>query len=233
MYLRIIDKNNDFYDYLQSPTDTLVFDRRNSFLLTKQMMCDRIRFLRGEDTTKFLLLQCGSTFWLFLLTATKFENYLGICEPKDYDIELLTSCKNYDKQRKCISFEVIKFNFAYRTLLSKRNEEDQVHDRILKSVGKLQYAVDHNEYEIETRLDTVKIYKDHRGGFITSTMDIPLLKGCGIANLIDPFTIFYAIEEYFSMEKTSSETTEPKGATNDDKIVMHGFDTKTSFRGKQ
>lgn len=228
--MRIIDKNNDFYDYLQSPTDTLVFDRRNSFLLTKQMVCDRIRFFnRCGDTTKFLLLQCGSTFWLFLLTATKLNTY---GEPKDYDIELLTSWKNYDKQRKCISLAVIKFDFTYRTLFSKHSEEDKVHDRIMKSVDKLQYAVDHNEYEVETRLDTVKIYKDHKGGFITSTPDIPLLKCCGIANLIDPFTIFYAIEEYFSMEKTASETTEPKGATNDDKIVMHGFDTKTSFRGK-
>lgn len=229
MYLRIIDKNNDFYDYLQSPTDTIVFDRRNSFLLTKKMICDRIAFLRREDKTKFLLLQCGSTFWLFLLTATELGFY---DDPKDYDIELLTSWKNYDKPRKCISFEVVKFNFAYRTLFSK-HDKDQVHDHIMKSVDKLQYAIDHNEYEIETRLDTVKIYKDHKGGFITSTSDIPLLKGCGIANLIDPFTIFYAIEEYFSMEKTALETTDPKGATNDDKIVMHGFDIKTSFRGKQ
>lgn len=228
--MRIIDKNNDFYDYLQSPTDTLVFDRRNSFLLTKKMICDRIAFFRGEDKTKFLLLQCGSTFWLFLLTATELGFYDN---PTDYDLELITSWKNYDKQRKCISFAVIKFNFAYRALVSKHSEEDQVHDRIMKSVDKLQYAIDHNEYEVGPRLDTMDIYKDHRGGFIKSTQDIPLLKGCGIANLIDPFTIFYAIEEYFSMEKTDSETTEPKGATNDDKIIIHGFDTKTSFRGKQ
>ena len=228
--MRIIDKNHDFYDYLQSSTDTLVFDRRNSFLLTKKMICDRIAFLRREDKTKFLLLQCGSTFWLFLLIATELGFYDN---PIDYDIELLTSWKNYDKQRKCISFAVIKFNFSYRTLFSKHSEEDQVYDRILKSVDKLQYAIDHNEYEVEARLDTVKIYKDHKGGFVASTMDIPLLKSCGIANLVDPFTIFYAIEEYFSMEKTALETTDPMGATNDDKIIMHGFDTKTSFRGKQ
>ena len=42
--------------------------------------------------------------------------------------------------------------------------------------------------------------------------------------------MFCAIEEYFSIEKSKMETTEPKGATNDDKIVMHGFDTKLSFR---
>ena len=34
--MRIIDKNHDFYDYLQDPTDnTIVFDRRGSFLLEK------------------------------------------------------------------------------------------------------------------------------------------------------------------------------------------------------
>jgi hypothetical protein len=35
------------------------------------------------------------------------------------------------------------------------------------------------------------------------------------------------------MEKSKLETTEAKGTTNDDKIIMHGFDTKTSFRGKK
>ena len=33
--MRIIDKQHDFYDYLQDPTDRIVFDRRGSFLLTK------------------------------------------------------------------------------------------------------------------------------------------------------------------------------------------------------
>ena len=32
------------------------------------------------------------------------------------------------------------------------------------------------------------------------------------------------------MAKTASETTEAKGTTNEDKVVMHGFDVKTSFR---
>jgi hypothetical protein len=43
-------------------------------------------------------------------------------------------------------------------------------------------------------------------------------------------SIFYAIEEHFSMEKTASETTEAKGTTDEDKIAMHGFDVKKSFR---
>ena len=58
----------------------------------------------------------------------------------------------------------------------------------------------------------------------------PLLKASGLGHIIDPQEMFCAVEEYFSIEKTKSETTEPKGATNDDKIEMHGVDTKTSFR---
>ena len=39
--MRIIDKNKDFYDYLQGiyPDRLLVFDRTGSFVLTKQALC--------------------------------------------------------------------------------------------------------------------------------------------------------------------------------------------------
>ena len=41
--MRIIDKNHDFYDYLQDPTDnSIIFDRRGSFLLEKSHICDKI-----------------------------------------------------------------------------------------------------------------------------------------------------------------------------------------------
>ena len=33
--MRIIDKNTDYYDYLQNSDDPIVFDRRGSYLLTK------------------------------------------------------------------------------------------------------------------------------------------------------------------------------------------------------
>ena len=61
----------------------------------------------------------------------------------------------------------------------------------------------------------------------------PILTACGIKDLITPEDIFMAIEEHFSLLKTESERIDPIGATNNDKIEMHGFDTKTSFRGKQ
>ena len=61
-------------------------------------------------------------------------------------------------------------------------------------------------------------------------LKMPGFKACGIADLVDPVSVFCAIEEHFSMEKTASETTEAKGTTNEDKVIMHGFDVKTSFR---
>ena len=44
--MRIIDKQHDFYDYLQDPTDRIVFDRRGSFLLTKELFCEGLRYQR-------------------------------------------------------------------------------------------------------------------------------------------------------------------------------------------
>lgn len=217
--MRIIDKNHDFYDYLQSHTDTLVFDRRNSFLLTKEMVCEIWRY--GYDRQhKLLLLQCGSSFWLMLLTATKYdESYFR--RPIDYSIDLLDHWQNYNKQRKCISIASISCSYGMM-----RDKE-----KICSSVDKLRYAIDHNNYKTEYDLSRIVVTKDHKIGYSRETRDIPLLKACGISKVIDPRSIFCAIEEYFSMEKTASERTEPLGVTNDDKIVMHGFDTKKSFRG--
>ena len=44
--MRIIDKQHDFYDYLQDPTDRIVFDRRGAFLLTKKLFCNDIKYVR-------------------------------------------------------------------------------------------------------------------------------------------------------------------------------------------
>ena len=54
----------------------------------------------------------------------------------------------------------------------------------------------------------------------------------GIATIVLPEDIYNAFDEYFSLEKTASESTIAEGTTNKDKIINHGFDTKTSFRGK-
>ena len=46
--MRIIDKLRDYYDYLQDPTDTLVFDRRNSYVVTKEDILNTLDTRGGE-----------------------------------------------------------------------------------------------------------------------------------------------------------------------------------------
>ena len=49
---------------------------------------------------------------------------------------------------------------------------------------------------------------------------------------MDPLAVYLAIEEFFSKEKTAAERIESVGLTDKERIENHGFDAKTSFRGK-
>ena len=229
--MRIIDTQHDFYDYLQDSTDTLVFDRRNSFLITKEYLCSNITSINTTkrshyyfvDTYKFLLLQCGATYWLILMNITDYDSIII----KNYELELLSTWKNYNRPRTTIKLSEIEF---YTHIYYNHNTE--IYSGILNHVKDLQDAIDNNNIRREHILSVYKQYKDHKNGFIYETKDIPLLNACGIKDIIDPIDIFTAIEEHFSLEKTEAERIEPIGATNNDKIIMHGFDTKVSFRGK-
>jgi len=224
--MRIIDKNRDYYDYLQSSEDNrIVFDRRGSFILTKEDVCTAFRSMRRWDKTpyRFLLLQCGCTYWLLLAEITSYEDGF----PSDYKLELFSSWKNYSKDRKLLDISVIcpKFPFAmWKTPL----KED-----ILKYKDAFQSEVSQGNFSKEGNLG--KSYKctDYKGGWKKEVMSFPLLKECGIAGIVDAQELFCAIEEYFSMQITDSERTEPFGMTNNDKIESHGFDVTTSFRGKK
>lgn len=224
--MRIIDKKADFYDYLQDSTDTIVFDRRQSFELTKKLVCDNLR-VRGTNHT-YMLLQCGYQYWLFLLTVTDKDQY--DC-PKDYSLELLDTWKNYNAPSALISIKqirILKYDFD---CASPFNQKKGFLKYLNSSLDKLRAFINNNEYRTEASFDKNTVYKDHKGGWTKESLTIPLLKSSGFSAIINPVDVFYAIEEYFSMQKTAAERTEPLGITNDDKISMHGFDTKTSFRG--
>ena len=215
--MRIIDKNTDFYDYMQDPTDTLVFDRRGSWLLDKEKVNGILTTYRhriDKSKIRFALLQCGATFWLFLIKVTEMNKTYGTV--RNYEMEELTSWKDYDKQLELIKLDFFDFNMSYKLGIMKDNEYDA--ELCKKNLDKMLNAINYKEIEVY--------------GNVNCKDGVPLLKATGIGNIVDNTKIFCAIEEYFSLKKTESETTEPKGATNDDKIIMHGFDTKTSFRGK-
>ena len=221
--MRILDKYYDFYDCYQDYTDDMVFDRRGSFLLTKDAICSQLYNKRGYwgkvRDNHLILIQCGGTFWLELLTVTA----MGSLNPTDFKVELIDCWRNYNKPNKLLIIEEI-----------------EMYDAPLEDFG--------NEFNYDVIIKNTEIIKknidtcNYRGHIISENwiwvngerveLRKPILKASGLISVIDPFEFFIAIEEYFSIEKTNAETTEPKGATNDDKIIMHGFDTKTSFRGK-
>ena len=232
--MRIIDKNHDFYDYLQDPTDIIVFDRRKSFLLEKKHVCDAIHALdlryreRSVDSDhKFMLLQCGAAFWLFLVTVVRCDAmYINHDKvPVDFSLEFIMSWKNYNTVSSPIKVSVVEQDFrAY-----DRSTKQWVSNWRSVDADTIKKTVTHTARRKD--ISTLQVSKSVRNNFETYVYTWPILSGIGIGSLVDPLEVFCAIEEHFSREKTASERTEPLGATNSDKIIMHGFDVKTSFRG--
>lgn len=221
--MKIIDKNTDFYDYYQNiyKDDFLTFDRRDSFLLTKDLMAS---FLDGtynwgymqkkyhHKKYNYALLQICHEFWLFAIEIKEIDNFHRVT---DYSIELLTHWKNTNKPRKLCNLEIIDFYYYYRS---------KPHDKIPALIKE----IDTNNYKIKKTINKHIIYNGNK----KIEKHIPLLKACGIANCIDAHQVYLAFEEFFSLEKSSLEKTEPLGATDIDKVESHGFDKVISFRGK-
>lgn len=228
--MRIIDKQNDYYDYLQDNEDTLVFDRRGSRSLDKAEIKDIITKVLDSYynvPNVFLLLQCGASYWLLFVEGTNIKDRTGYCGPAkivgDYNIWIVSKWKEYNQPIRLLSLQAINFNQLWKYKIYDIDYRRQrvirtlVSERLMGSSRALQEAVIHKDYEV---------YKDFsKKGYL-------LLKGSGIPNVIGPEEIYNAIDEYFSLEKTAAESTTAKGTTNNDKIKNHGFDTKTSFRGK-
>jgi hypothetical protein len=226
--MRIIDKNQDYYDYLQCSTDKLVFDRRGSYLLTKEAFCAALRFTRFREDSKysFITLQCGASYWLFLATLKDYDK--SIMFYKDYDLEILTEWKNYDKPIEILKIDNI--SFKYMGLIDYKTH-DYDYNKIIKHIDDFKDAINQNNIIINNNINNNHDFNHHKISHKNIEVNYPLLKACGIGKIVDPVIMFCAIEEYYSLEKMSQERTEAIGTTNNDKITMHGFDTKTSFRG--
>lgn len=225
--MRIIDKNTDYYDYLQDREDTLVFDRRGSFLLTKPLFCEGLRsgwYWRDSMKYRPVLLQCGATYWLIVAEVTQCDKY---AKPTDYTLSLLATWKNYDKPRTIIHINLLHFT-DYRVW----DYHYESFDEIVADTETLKSAIDHNNVKMLTEIHKTTKTTDHKGSYIWEAQIYPILTACGISNLIPAEDIYNALDEHFALNKSDAESTVAEGTTNKDKIVNHGFDTKTSFRGK-
>lgn len=229
--MRIIDSQYDYYDYLQNYTDPIVFDRRGSRVLTKENVCHSLWVYNDRTDKYLLLLHCGATYWLILATITeRGKTYWESREtPKNYDLKVLCKWSDYSKERELISLDVI--SVPVWKIYSNIYTHEVFEETIAKHIDEIKEVIRVNDYNRHTISSTYCKEWDQTVQKYVKQYRPPLLKACGISSAIDPMEIFLAIEEHFSLLKTEAERTEPLGATNDDKIIMHGFDTKTSFRG--
>lgn len=234
--MRIIDKNTDFYDFWQDiyRDSSITFDRTDSFVLSKDIMCDYIRASQDRFYTvkdfeqQFVLLQICHTFWLFLVEVTKKTDY---DRPTEYTVQLVVTWKNYHKPRCLIRLDLISFGYKVDHLLGRRYDNHKYDsEKVSSKTNVLISAVNSNDYRINVTIDKHTIYK---GDNTKEEKHIPLLKASGMASCMESLDVFLAFEEFFSLEKTATERTESAGLTNNEKISNHGFDIKTSFRGNK
>lgn len=195
-------------------------------------MCEHLRistgrFIKNYTPHNYVLLQICNTFWLFLVEITKrTENDW----PLDYTVELLTTWKNYVKARRLIKLDIISFDMHVNmSLYHDRFGSGYDKSKIMSKADILAQAVDTNNYRVD---DSINKHRIINGDNTEVEKHIPLLKACGIGSCIDPLEVFLSFEEYFSLERASSERTASIGLTDAEKIGNHGFDAKTSFRGK-
>lgn len=229
--MRIIDKNTDFYDYLQIVyrDNTITFDRTDSFVLSKEDVCSAMYTHRHLDGKwEFFLLQVNNTFWLFLLEITKFADKSSD-KPIEYTVDLISSWKNYNKPRVLINLNMVAFGWeTYRMLRDKIDYPwKYTKASIMKNSKVLVDAINMDTIDYIRNLNTCTLFV---GNHDRIEKHIPLLKASGLPICIDPLDIYLSFEEYFSLAKSALERTESVGITDKERIENHGFDTKVSFR---
>lgn len=228
--MRIIDKRfHDVYDYLQDPTDNLVFDRSAAFVLEKDTILLSLRNMYHPKDAQFCLIQCGVQYWLILITSN------NAFKSDKFNTDLIATWKNYDRPRKLIGVDFVHFFYAATSM--KTDSISEYVEWSKKNANMFIDMINRNDFNYNNNFDHITTYKYIRVKSMPRTVvdkvyDVPILKSSGLVSVIDPSEMFYAIEEYFSLEKSDAERTEAIGTTNNDKITSHGFDLKRSFRGK-
>lgn len=168
--MRIIDKNKDYYDYLQCYTDDIVYDRRNSHFIT---LDDLEKIWMFDIDERFLLLQVGYSNWLIKIIPTKYEEKNGWTYIQDYSVELLEYWKDYNHCNK-LTFGVINKRCSFEYLFSKKFQRYE----------KLSDDVKHGNYEFKI------LYTEKHENILFSKSKIP--------SIVKPFDLYNAFDEYFS-----------------------------------
>lgn len=235
--MRIIDKNTDFYDFYQNiyKDETTVFDRRDSYDLSKEEFAHGflLDYPSGKykvdekwesERTKFILLQVCNTFWLFKMFITEVASLpFLIYSIEDYELSLIDKWQDYDLPSVVIELSEVKFNWNIFSWNNGTIDE--------KKIDAMKQAIHTNDFHGWRAKNTFNKFRYLVGNEMVEK-HIPILKNIGIAALVNPEDIYFALDEYFSKKITDGERIESVGITDKERVVNHGFSDKTSFRGK-
>ena len=210
--MKIIDKNKDFYDYMQGiyPDNSNTFDRRGSHILTKEMFLEPFSSLE----TEIYYLHVQINYLNYIIKAVGNDFSYGckgrVYSAKDLEYQLVTFWKNYNTENliKIDFFQVPKYNEKYF-------EKNPI--SILK----------------ETKTYQLRSRQWYWNGFDIDEKNFPIFKESGLVKFFDPQEVYYAIDNWLSSQKTKNERTESVNITDKEKIINHGFDTSYSFRSKK
>ena len=210
--MRIIDKYKDYYDFFghKSEDKTLVYDRRGSTPLNKETVLFHIyRYSRDNSVT--FGLQAG--FKLFILQSihllAEHDPRTRILQHVTGDIQLVDSIDNFNWTGQPLQFVDLELSFP------RSNNRWYTY----RSAWDRSY---------QNQLQTVPVMRKKDNGLPDEPLaEKPLLCDTAIPALIPPFEIYKNLEMYISSLKTEKTV---DIATNDEKIINHGFDMKSSFR---
>ena len=209
--MRIIDKNKDFYDYLQCYDDDVVFDRRGSYILTNQDICDLWCGFHENFSDKYLLLQVGYSYWLMI---AKCESTAVSCTntPQciDYSLELVDYWKDYNHFDN-LHFGTVDKYFSAEFLFSKKWDWKS---NLIDEIKRGNYE-NKKDFTVDTyhKINDVKL----------------IFRNIKIPSVVIADDLYNAFDEYFSHLKDDVKV---DNMTDIEKVESHGFNKKTSFRGK-
>jgi hypothetical protein len=231
--MQIIDKNKDFYDFLQFQygiDKSRTYDRRGSIILTQSKL---IKFLLGHNDK------------LFISDNTKYGSNVK------YDIQFILECGNIQYVIKIEDIKalynaesIIEWEGKY-ILLKEFNEFLHLFDATPISIFCLEVnrtiiykskrfnkwfnwkkSKNWNDVKLNDLVNKEK--KDNIKKNPDKLLINPILKDSKIPSIIPAEKIMQGLELYFS--SLNEDKTINISLTDNDKLINHGFDKRWSFR---
>ena len=206
----IIDKNKDFYDYyshIYGVDKAITFDRRGSIIL--------------NDDYFISLLDASSTFSWSNPSSSYFLLEVGY---KQYMIKYSNVKKEYD--RNLLFDKVVSYDISLGRVFEENKHLFRKEVSIVKAYIPSWYDFGLKYNSKKNILDLIKL-NDVKFS-LEKVIELPILSGTQLTSLLDANELWKEISTYISSQGNDKDIDIIN--TDKDKIINHGFDTKTSFR---